>query len=137
MRPDWDTYFLNIAEEVAARSTCSRLHVGAVMTRDNRIISSGYNGAESGTPHCTHEDDEPCTVAVHAERNMLWGRHWFEAYGATVYVTHAPCLSCAEMMVYAEVGRVIYRHTYRSQAGIAHLQGNGVDVLQVIEVDVP
>ncbi|MCK4414920.1 MAG: dCMP deaminase family protein [Candidatus Eisenbacteria sp.] len=75
IRPDWDLYFIRIALEVASRSTCNRAAVGAVMVRDNRILSTGYNGAPAGQPHCTDEGcvvvDDHCQRAVHAEINAI------------------------------------------------------------------
>ena len=74
-RPDWNTYFINIAEEVAQRSTCPRAKVGAVIVKNNRIISTGYNGAPAGEPHCTDEgcivEHDHCLRAVHAEVNAV------------------------------------------------------------------
>lgn len=75
MRPDWDTYFIRIAKEVASRSTCPRAAVGAVITKDNRILATGYNGAPAGEPHCIDVGclmkDEHCRRASHAEANAM------------------------------------------------------------------
>ena len=74
-RPDWDLYFIRIAKEVASRSTCPRAAVGAVIVKDNHIISTGYNGAVAGKPHCEDEGcnvmDGHCQRAVHAEINAI------------------------------------------------------------------
>ena len=74
-RPDWDRYFIRIAKEVASRSTCPRAAVGAVIVKDNHIISTGYNGAVPGKPHCEDEGcnvmDGHCQRAVHAEINAI------------------------------------------------------------------
>lgn len=90
-RPDWDLYFIRIAKEIASRSTCPRAAVGAVVVRDNRIISTGYNGAPAGKPHC--EDvgclmiDGHCKRAIHAETNALAlaARYGIRLEGATLY----------------------------------------------------
>lgn len=75
MRPDWDLYFIRIAKEIASRSTCSRAAVGAVITRNNRILATGYNGAPKGEPHCLDEGciikDDHCVRASHAETNAI------------------------------------------------------------------
>ena len=74
-RPDWDTYFIQIAKEVAKRSTCPRAAVGAVIAKDNRILTTGYNGAPAGEEHCTDVgclmENEHCQRAVHAETNAI------------------------------------------------------------------
>lgn len=138
-RPDWDTYFLDIAHMVAMRSTCSRLQVGAVLTREHRILATGYNGTPSGQEHCEHLDDLPCDVTVHAEHNALdsleqmnsdldiW---WLTAQGATLYVTHAPCLDCAVQIAARGIEQVVYRHPYRRTEGLEVLLHRQVAVRQ-------
>src|SRR5690606_18473928 len=71
-RPGFHQLMMRTARLWAERSTCSRLQVGAVLAREDRIIAVGYNGAVSGQPHCVHEDDSPCEVSVHAEENVLY-----------------------------------------------------------------
>ena len=91
MRPDWDLYFIRIAKEVASRSTCKRASVGAVITRSNRILATGYNGAAPGKPHCLDEGctmkDGHCTRAVHAEINAInqAKKHVVNLQDATLY----------------------------------------------------
>lgn len=123
MRPDWDTYFLAIAKVVATRATCDRKHVGAVLvdTR-NRIISTGFNGAPKGMPHCDdvgHDMKEidgrqSCVRTLHAESNALddAGRR---SYGGTIYVTVIPCFRCAQRIVQHGIKRVVYGEHYESQ----------------------
>lgn len=122
-RPSLDATLLAAAYAWARRSTCSRLQVGAVLARDGRTLSTGYNGAPSGLAHCEHLDDEPCAVSVHAEANALIfaGRHGVSTEGATLYLTHAPCLGCAGLVVNAGVVEVVYAEPYRSTAGIEAL----------------
>ena len=90
-RPDWDLYFIRIAFEVASRSTCPRALVGAVIVKDNRILSTGYNGAPAGKPHCSEEGcnlvNDHCTRAVHAETNAIAqaAKHGIPLEGATLY----------------------------------------------------
>lgn len=123
-RPSWDETFLDIANTMASRSTCSRRKVGAVLVQDKRIISTGYNGATPGKPHCidggcprgqlTHDQVPkdadynlyPC-VAVHAEANALLRAGHSSAKGGTLYVTHPPCLQCSNLIQAAEVKEVI------------------------------
>jgi dCMP deaminase len=114
----------------AQRSTCSRLAVGAVLARDGRVLSTGYNGAPAGLPHCVHEADEPCSITVHAEANALLfaGRHGASTLDTTMYCTHAPCLACSGLLLNAGVARVVYRNWYRSDAGLERLAAAGVKV---------
>jgi dCMP deaminase len=109
----------------AQRSTCSRLQVGAVLSRSGRILSTGYNGAPSGEPHCDHTFDHnsPCLTSVHAEVNALVfaARHGVSTEGSSFYVTHAPCYACAGLLINAGVDTVYFRHHYRSKAGLDRL----------------
>ena len=91
IRPDWDLYFIRIAKEVASRSTCPRAMVGAVIVKDNTIISTGYNGAPAGEPHCTDKgciiENDHCVRVVHAEINALLYalKNGASVEGATLY----------------------------------------------------
>ena len=119
-RPDRDTYFMAIAEAVAARSTCLRAQYGAVIVVDGQIVSTGYNGAPARIPHCEtcyREDNhiEPGTryeacESVHAEQNAIVqaAKHGTRVDGGSLYVTGPPCLLCARTIINAGIGRVIY-----------------------------
>jgi len=132
-RPALDEYLLSLAGVVATRSTCCRLSVGAVLARDGRILSTGYNGAPAGLAHCTHELDRPCPDTVHAEANALVfaARHGVMVAGGTLYATHSPCLACSGLLLNGGVTRVVYRDDYRSRAGIDRLAEGGVTVEQL------
>lgn len=122
---------MQVARVIAARATCSRLHVGAVLTRDTRVVSTGWNGAPAGMPHCSHDGTESrCEHSVHAEDNVVRfaRKHKIPTRGATMYITHAPCLDCATVLLAAGVVRVVFGETYRSDAGIIALQEVGVQV---------
>jgi len=129
-RPDIDEYFLKIASVVAERSTCRRHHVGAVAVRDKHILSTGYNGAASGLKDCLElgclRDDmnvpsgtrhEVCR-AIHAEQNVIIQAtlHGVSLEGATVYVTHTPCILCAKMLVNAKIKRFVTFGEYADEA---------------------
>ena len=120
-RPDWDEYFLKVAYLVAERSTCMRHHVGAVIVREKRILTTGYNGAASGVKDCMElgclreekkipsgERHEICR-AIHAEQNAIIqaGLHGIDISGSTVYCTHSPCILCAKMIVNAKIKNFI------------------------------
>ncbi|ACX51248.1 CMP/dCMP deaminase zinc-binding protein [Ammonifex degensii KC4] len=126
MRPDWDTYFMTVAKVVSLRSTCLRRQVGACLTRDNRILATGYNGAPSGLKHCLEigclreekgipsgERHELCR-GLHAEQNALLQAavYGVSIAGATLYTTHFPCALCAKMLIQARIERVVYLEFY-------------------------
>lgn len=115
-----DEIFMESARLWAQRSQCSRLHVGSVLVKDSHIISSGWNGAPRGIAECIHINDTPCRVSVHSESNALVhaAKTTTSVVGATMYVTHAPCLSCAGLIINAEVSSVIYDLDFRSMDGV-------------------
>jgi len=113
-RPSWDDYFLQIARDVATRATCPRRHVGAVIVRDRRILSTGYNGSPPGQKHCTEVgclmEDDRCIRTLHAEQNAIIqaALHGVSTEGATLYGTCRPCHVCARMIVGAGIQRVVF-----------------------------
>lgn len=129
-RPTEDEVLLDVAEAIARRGTCARLQVGAVLARDGRVLATGRNGAPSGLPHCEHNTHEPCTESVHAEANAVAfaARTGGGAYGATLYLTHAPCLACSGLLINAGIARVVYRRPYRLRDGVKRLEAAGVQV---------
>jgi len=125
-RPGWDSYFMSIAKVVSTRSTCLRRRVGAVLVRDRQIISTGYNGAPKGVPHCEEvgclreelsvpsgERHEICRGS-HAEINAIAqaAAVGSQTAGATLYCTHEPCAFCAKALINAGVVRIVYRKPY-------------------------
>jgi len=125
-RPDWDPYFMEIAGIVAKRSTCLRRHVGALIVRDKRILSTGYNGAPSGLAHCADlgcvreerkvasgERHELCR-GLHAEQNAIIQAafHGVSIRGAVLYSTHLPCSICVKMIINAGIREVRYLEGY-------------------------
>lgn len=129
-RPSFESLMMDTARLWSQRGTCSRLQVGAVLARDNRIISIGYNGAPSGNVHCLHVNDDPCAVSVHAEENVIQfaARHGLRVEGATMFITHAPCYVCARGMVNAGVAEVCYGEEYRDTRGLDLLRFSGVSL---------
>lgn len=115
------------------RSTCRRLHVGAVLVKDGRTISTGYNGAPAGFPHCTPDicnEDHSCKRTIHAEMNAILfaGKYGISTEGSELFTTHAPCLECAKAMVNAGISQVFYESEYRNTDGIELLAQAGVKV---------
>lgn len=126
-RIEWDKYFMMQAVMLAARSTCDRRHVGAVLVKDGRLIASGYNGAVSGTPHCDEVGhylvDGHCLRAVHAEQNALLqlAKNGGTSDGAEIYVTDYPCLHCTKFLLQAGVKKINYLRSYRKEPLAAEL----------------
>ncbi len=143
MRVSWDEYFMEIAEIVKTRSTCLRRQIGAVIVKDNRIITTGYNGAPSGCRHCTEigscyrqehnipsgERHELCR-AIHAEQNAIIqaAKLGNTTDGATIYVTNQPCVICAKMCINAGIKRIVYKEGYPDALAMQMLEEAGVDV---------
>ncbi|KRN30488.1 dCMP deaminase [Weissella halotolerans DSM 20190] len=119
-RIDWPTYFIMQAVILAARSTCTRLHVGAVLVKNGRIIASGYNGSVTGTPHCDEVGDllvdGHCIRAVHAEQNVLMqcAKMGIAADGAEIYVTDFPCPYCTKLLLQAGIKKINYLRNYHN-----------------------
>jgi len=145
IRPDWDTYFLDIAELVSSRSTCLRRAVGAVLVRDHRILATGYNGAPSKLKHCldigclrdklkvpSGERHELCR-GLHAEQNAIIqaAYHGVSANGSTLYCTNHPCVICAKMIINAGVTRIVIRNSYRDKLAEEILKEAGLKVEQL------
>lgn len=130
-RPNWDEYFINIAKAVSARATCLRRKYGAVITKDNIIVSTGYNGAPSGMKDCLdvgrctrkelqipHGERYELCHSVHAEANAIIRASLNELEGATIYISGSgegigechsePCMMCKRIILNAKISRVIY-----------------------------
>lgn len=146
-RPSLDEYFMRIAEVVSSRSTCLRTRVGAVLVKDKRILSTGYNGAPSGMMHCLElgclrqqknipsgERHELCR-AVHAEQNAIIqaALHGVSTEDATLYCTHQPCILCAKMLINAKIKRVVFKNRYPDTKALEFFEDTGVEVVQLSE----
>jgi dCMP deaminase len=130
-----------MAAIMAARATCPRLRTAArIVSPDHRLLSSGYNGAVAGAPHC---DDEGCIIegghcvrAVHAEANAILhaARHGMHVAGATLYVLHQPCVRCCALIAQAGIAEVVYCEDYANTGGDTReiLWGYGLKVRQAI-----
>lgn len=146
VRPSWDEYFIKIAALVAERSTCLRHHVGAIIVKDRRILTTGYNGAPAGLPDCLElgclrnqlgipsgERHEICR-AIHAEQNAIIqaGKHGEDIDGGTMYCTHSPCIVCAKMIVNAGIKRLVTYTDYPDVGGVRELlKDAGVELVKV------
>ncbi len=130
-RPSWDEYFLKIVEMVASRGSCDRGRTGCVITRDRRIVSTGYAGSPVGLPHCdeaghemhtvTHEDGSVtrhCIRTAHAEQNAICeaARMGIALEGGTLYCKMSPCYTCAKMIINSGIKRVVCAQDYHAGA---------------------
>lgn len=131
-RASRDEVMMDMAFIICGRGTCQRLQVGALISRDGRVLSIGYNGAPAGMDHCNHalNETEGCTRAVHAEANaIVWAaRKGIATEGAELFVTHMPCLNCARLIINAGISRVVYHLPYRLTEGVSLLREAGVKV---------
>ena len=126
-----DKRYMRMALIWAENSYCKRRQVGALMVKDKRIISDGYNGTPSGFENIC-EDDEGNTKAyvLHAEANAITkvARSHNSSQGATIYVTACPCIDCAKLIIQAGIVRVVYGEPYHAEDGLNLLQRAGIDV---------
>ena len=145
MRQSWDEYFMNIAHLVKTRSTCLRRQVGAVaVSRDHRILGTGYNGPLPGAPHCEEvgclrqqlgipsgQKQEICR-AQHAEANIcnFAARYGVALEGATIYVTAQPCTFCVKAMVTSGIARVIFDSDYPDDLACTLAKEAGMELLR-------
>ena len=142
VRPSFDEYFMEIAKIVAKRSTCTRRQVGAVMVKENHILSTGYNGVPKGFKHCDEigcirekleipegERHELC-MGLHAEQNAIIQAAVFgvSIKGATLYVTHFPCSVCSKMLVNAEIKEIVYLNDYPDELSKEILRESNIKV---------
>ena len=136
IRPGWDDYFMTIAKIVGTRSTCDRLRAGAVLVKNNRIISTGYNGAPPGLPHCDGEaghlmEDGHCVRTIHGEHNAILQAALIpgaSTEGATLYAKYSFCIHCSKYVIAAGIKRVVIAKIYRNANAINYLISAGIKV---------
>ena len=142
-RLGWDEYFMQMAELTARRSTCLRRSVGAVIVQERHVIATGYNGAPRGIKHCDErggclreklnvpsgQRHELC-MALHAEQNAIIQAATLgqSIEGATIYVTHQPCIICAKMIINAGISRIIVRQGYPDEMARQILDEAGIKI---------
>jgi dCMP deaminase len=120
----FDKAYLNIAKEIGSLSYCQRSKVGAVIVKDNNIISFGYNGTPAGMDNCCERDNVTLPHVIHAEMNAILkaakGGH--SVNGAVLYQTLSPCIDCAKLILQSGIKRVIYLEEYRKTEGVDFLK---------------
>ena len=120
-RVNWEDYFMNIAKEVATRSTCNRKHVGAVIVRNKTILATGYNGSISGLGHCDEDGHDMvnghCVRTIHAEANAIVqsARNGVGIDKGEIYVTASPCYDCFKLIANAGIKKVFFGEFYRDE----------------------
>ena len=122
-RIDWNQYFMSIALLASVRSSCKRLKVGCVLTKDNRIISTGYNGFIKGFKHKSIVRNNHEQATVHAEQNSITdaAKRGINVDGGTAYVTHYPCCHCAKILAAAGIKQIYYYHDYKNNPIVKQL----------------
>ena len=141
-RPNWDNYFMEMAEVAEKRSTCTRRSVGAVITKDNRIMATGYNGVPTGIKHCAErgclreqlnvpsgQRHELCR-GLHAEQNaIIQAAHLGQSIaGGTLYCTTQPCVICAKMIINAGIRRIVIKQGYPDELSLEMLSEAGLTI---------
>ena len=145
MRPTWDEYFMDIVELIKTRSTCIRRQVGALIVKDKRILSTGYNGAPAGCRHCSDigclradlnipsgQRHELCR-AIHAEQNAIVQAAYAgtSVKGGTLYVTHQPCVLCAKIVINSGIKKIVFKGDYPDELGMELLKEAGIRVVKL------
>lgn len=148
MRPDWDQYFMEMAEIAKTRSTCCRRKVGAVIVKNKRILATGYNGAPSGTAHCldigcmreqlkipSGQRHELCR-GLHAEQNAIIqaAYHGVCIEGSTLYATLQPCILCAKMAINAGIKKIVFKGNYPDELSMEMLKEAGIELIQFDDI---
>ncbi len=145
MKPSYEEIYMELAEKLALRSHCVKAQVGAVLTKDTRIVSLGYNGPPAGTHNCDQEwpgegcardSKGSCSLALHAEQNaILYAvKNNTTIDGSTLYVTLSPCIACARVIYTMGIKRVYYKNSYAEYKNIP--SDEGVDFLRKFGVEV-
>jgi len=140
-RPTWDEYFMKITRDVSERATCVKRKVGAIIVKDNRILSTGYNGAPKGMKHCEEvgclrkemsvpsgQRHELCR-GLHAEQNAIIQAavHGVKIDGSTMYCNYQPCVICVKMMINAGIKRLVFSGSYPDELAANMIVESGID----------
>jgi dCMP deaminase len=145
MKKSFDEIYMELAENLSVKSHCVKAQVGAVLTKDTRIISLGYNGPPAGTYNCDEvwpkegcprDSKGSCSLALHAEQNAILyaSKNNVAVEGSTLYVTLSPCIACARVIFTVGIKKVFYKYSYAKYKGIP--VDEGVEFLRKFGVDV-
>lgn len=137
-RLDWTSYFMSIAQLSASRSPCHRLHVGCVIVKDNRIISTGYNGFLPDVPHISIVKNQHEQATVHAEQNCIadCAKRGVSVIDGTAYITHFPCINCFKILAAAGIKKIKYMDDYNNDEVVYQLSSQiGIDITKISKLD--
>ena len=125
-RIDWDDYFISNALLISCRSPCNRLHVGCILVKNNRIISSGYNGYLPNSYHVSIIENDHEQATVHAECNAIsdCANRGVSTQGSVAYITHYPCINCFKVLIASGIKEIKYLHDYKNDKNIEILLNN-------------
>ena len=117
-RPSWDEYFKQLVKLTATRSPCSRLQVGCLFVKENRIIAQGYNGFLPGCPHKSIVRDNHEQSTIHAEQNTITdcAKRGVSCKECDVYITHYPCINCMKLLCASGVNKIYYINDYKNDS---------------------
>lgn len=143
-RPSWDQYFMKMAELAAARASCLRQKVGAVLVKNKKVLATGYNGAPKDITHCEHtgclreemgvasgQRHEICR-GVHAEQNLVAQAafHGVKTEGSAVYCTHQPCIICTKILINAGINKIYYKNAYADEFAEKLLKESNIELIK-------
>ena len=144
MRPSWDDYFMEIANVIKKRSTCIRRQIGAVIVKDNRILTTGYNGVPPKMKHCNEagclreklhvpsgQRHELCR-ALHAEQNAVIqaAKNGIPIDGSTIYITAQPCIICAKILIASGIKKIVYSGDYPDELSLEMLKESSIEIVK-------
>lgn len=140
-RTSWDNYFLQIAQQVASRSTCLRKNVGAILVRDNQVLTSGYNGSIRGLSHCSDEgvgclmENGHCVRTIHAEVNAIASasRNGVNINNSTCYCTLSPCWPCFKTLINAGINKIVYSEFYKDERIFEAAKTLNIELVHIVE----
>lgn len=115
-RPSWNDYFITMAYLISKRSSCERLNVGCIVTKDNRIVTTGYNGHLPNAPHVSVVRNDHEQMTIHAECNAVAdsAKRGVSLQNCIAYITHMPCLMCAKMLIASGITHIIFCEIYKT-----------------------
>jgi dCMP deaminase len=144
LRPSWEEYFMDITFLVAKRATCRRRQVGAILVKDKRVLSTGYNGAPMGLAHCldigclreqnnipSGERHELCR-GLHAEQNAIIqaAYHGVSVKDSILFCTNLPCIICLKMIINAGIKRIVYQNGYADELSYDMIKESGIELTE-------
>lgn len=134
----YDKAYLRMAKSWSRLSHCKRKQVGALIVKDDMIISDGYNGSPSGFDNCCEDDNgETLWYVLHAEANAILkvAKSTNNAKGATLYLTLSPCKDCAKLILQAGIKRLVFMNLYKDNEGVGFLRSAGIDIVQIENIE--